>query len=447
MNRNSPLNFLHQPGCLIWLLAAACWVSHPPRCLAGPTIVSTVPANMGTAASPTTPFMVTFSEPMDPTATSVDFIDMSTFADLPTIPSWSANNTVLSCAPSSPWPINQMIVWTVDGQDPASDRLAGDNTGGVFTVSAMNTGCDTNTTLLSLTVAKGALYAQTSSGMPVLNSNTPYMFLSCLSLPCPRDATNISLTIPSGAVQGMALTPIPGHLTFEDLYATPAAVDAAYTAGDYVFNIQEVASNQQVTLDFPSTLEQPPAPHLSNFSTAQAVNPLQPFKLEWDPVAGGTPADCIYVEIYGGVFATPAPGEAGALDGTATGVTIPAGVLQPNRSYNGIVCFYHFLLATNDHACVSLLYRSTGTEFNLHTTGGSTSPLVLTNISWTKGGGFIFEVSCSIGQSLIAEYCTNLASKQWQTLCSLIGTSQSMCLTDPDAGTNLQVFYRVRTGP
>ena len=39
----------------------------------------------------------------------------------------------------------------------------------------------------------------------------------------------------------------------------------------------------------------------------------------------GTTTDCIYVEIYGGVFRTPNLGEVGALNGTATSVTIPAG--------------------------------------------------------------------------------------------------------------------------
>ena len=41
------------------------------------------------------------------------------------------------------------------------------------------------------------------------------------------------------------------------------------------------------------------------------MNASLPFALGWDAFSGGTAADCIYVEIYGGVFKTAAIGEAG----------------------------------------------------------------------------------------------------------------------------------------
>ena len=80
---------------------------------------------------------------------------------------------------------------------------------------------------------------------------------------------------------------------------------------------------------------------------------------------------CVYVEIYGGVFQTPALGSAGALDGTATTVLFPAGTFQTNHAYSGIVTFYHYFLATNPGPSISLVYQASATEFTLHTGDGS----------------------------------------------------------------------------
>ena len=226
--------------------------------------------------------------------------------------------------------------------------------------------------------------------------------------------------------------------------AVTSALDAAYPAGNYTFQVQAVASNQTVVVTYPSSLTQPPAPHLTNYTAGQAINPNQPFVLGWDPLAGGSGSDVIYVEIYGGYFHTPALGDAGSLNGLATGVTIPAGTLPPNQTYSGCVTFYHCLLVTNGTAYLTLTYRAATTEFGLQTGSGST-PLVLTPAGWTTGGGFNFETTCTNGQALIAEYTTNLAPPHWTTLYSTNSQSSSVRFGDPRAATNRQLFYRVRT--
>jgi hypothetical protein len=301
--------------------------------------------------------------------------------------------------------------------------------------------------MLSFTISKGWMYEQTSAAAPVMNTNAPYCFLACMSIPCPRNANSVSLQLPPGGIEDMNPTTIAGHLTWTDCtQASVSDFETAYPSGDYTFTIWATASNQSVAVNLPSSLVQPPAPHLANYAAAQSVYACQPFTLTWDPFTGGTAADCISVQIYGGVFSTPAPGGTGLLNGTATSVVIPAGTFQTNSSYSGCVSFYHFLLQTNGDSYVSLAYRSSTTEFGLVTSGAGS--LMVTNAGWaTVGKVFAFDVPCSPGQSLVAEYCKNLLAGQWHTLLSTNSVTDCVRFCDPGATTNSQLFYRVRTGP
>ena len=415
--------------------------------LAAPTILSTAPSNMESGVSPSRSVSFTFSEPMNPVLTTVQFMDAATAQFLPATPGWNVGNTVLTCTPTDPWPANHTIVWMAAGSNPAGTPL-GDPTLGMFMTAAASTGCDPIATLASFTVSKGWLYQQTSSSAPTLHPDSPYCFLGCMTLPCPRSATNVSLRVPSGPTLNLASTPLPGHLTLPDCsYNNLTAYEAAYPYGNYLFSIQSTASNQQVTISFPATLTQPPAPRLSNYLAAQTIDPAQPFGLSWYPLAGGSAADCIYVEVYGGVFATPGPGAAGALNGTATGVVIPAGIFQPNQSYSGCVTFYHLQLATNGSSHISLAYRASTTEFSLRTGSGQLPPPVITNAVCTSGGAFSFEIPCSPGQSFVIESSATLLPDSWQPLCSTNSLSSRVRIVDPHPATQQRLFYRARRGP
>ena len=445
MNLNSSLRLI--PGNrLVALLVLVGLFLTLRQSQAAPTIVSTVPANMATGVSPTAPIVFTFSEAMNTAITMVTFMDMSTAQSLIPSAAWSVGNTVLTCTPVTPWTGNHMIMWTASGRSAAGIALTA--TYGFFTSAAAGTGCDTNAPMLSFTVAKGWMYGQTSASAPALNASSPYCFVPCMSLPCPRDATNVTLQLPAGGVYNMALSSIPGHLTLIDCsYINQTAFEAAYPSGNYTFNVQSVGSNQPVTVNLPPDLTQPPAPRLTNYLAGQAINPAQPFVLAWDPFTGGTTADRISVEIYGGVFRTPTIGEAGGLNGTATAVVIPAGTFQPNHQYSGCVSFYHYRLITNGTAYLTLTYRCSTTEFNLATGSGSVYCPVITNAGWAGVGKFRFDVLCSSNQTLVVERRTNMVDI-WKALSTNNSTSQSVPFTDPGAGTNPRSFYRVRTsGP
>lgn len=428
------------------LVGLALWLSST-LAMGQPVLVSTVPANMSANVSPGALVSFTFSEAMDPVLTTAQFMDGSTAQFLTVTPAWSSGNKVLTCTPNSPWPANHTIVWMLDGQNPAGTPLGG-TPSGFFMTAAAATGCDPAATMPSFTVSKGWMYEQTSSVAPALNPNNPYCFLACMTLPCPRNATNVTLAVPGGPTLNMMLSALPGHLTLPDCsYTGLTAYEAAYPYGNYQFTIQATTSNQQVTVNFPSGVTQPPAPHIANYAAAQTIDAAQPFTLAWDPLVNGTTADCIYAEIYGGVFSTPGPGGTGALNGTATGVSIPAGTLQPNQSYSGCVTFYHLQLLTNGASHVSLAYRASTTEFSLHTGSGQVTAPVLTNPACALGGTLSFEIACSPGQMLVVETSTNLLPQSWQPLCTTNTTTSRARIVDSRPATNQRLFYRVRVGP
>ena len=409
---------------------------------AAPVLTSVVPARMVSGVPPSAPIIFTFSEAMNPALTTAQFMDSTTYQFLTAFTTaWSAGNSVLTCTPTAPLPAH-MIVWMVSGASPAGAEL---NDGSFFTVGAGETGCDPAAPMLSFTVSQSRSYVQSSADTPALNTNHPYCFLGCMTLPCPRNATNVTLRGPVGPAANMTLSPIPGHLTLLDCsFADQAALDQAYPSGDYLFTIQSVSSNQAVTVNLPAGQSCPPAPRVSNFAAARAVDPAQPFVLRWDPLPVSSSAQCVMLEIYG-VLSTPPLGEPGAMNGAATSFTIPPAALAPNQTYPCGLTFQTYALVTNSTG-VMLTYCGAVTEFDLVTTGG-TSIIVLTNAACSLGTGFTFEVTCAPGQQLVAEYSSNLAPNQWQPFATTNTTAARLRFTDPRPLSSSPVFYRVRTGP
>jgi hypothetical protein len=187
---------------------------------------------------------------------------------------------------------------------------------------------------------------------------------------------------------------------------------------------------------------------LRDYTAAQSVNPAQSFKLSWQSFSGGTATDCVYVTI-GKAFASPQPTVPNALPGTATSLVIPANTLAPNNNYDSYVSFYHLLLSSNlDESYLGLAYRYSVTEFNLSTAAASTTPLLLTKLSWS-GHTLSFDVTSAIGQSLIVQYNTgNISSAgQWKTLLTTTNTTGVVQVSDSANTTNHYVFYRAMSGP
>ena len=436
------------------LLVLTWTLMHLSSVQAAPTIVSSVPPNLASGVSPSAPVVFTFSEAMNKSSTEVtfqSFIPPFTIVDQPTTAVWTSGDTVLTCTPSPAFPANAQIIWSASGENPVGDFLEGD-TEGIFTTSTGSSsgGSGTNA-ITTFSVGKVHHYQQTSAGAPTLDPATPYGFSGVTALSSNRTATSVTLTNPTPTVfYNLFHLPPPSAEIFilSTNFTSLSTYDAAFPAGNYSFFVQAATSNQTVMVNLPdpTSMPQPDAPHLTNYPAAQTVNPGQLFVLGWDAFPGATAADYIYVEI-GTNYSSPSPMKPGALLGTARTFTIPAGILQPNATYDSTIGFYRPLSATNANFATTA-YRATFTDFSLITTDGSAaSPPVLTNASWSLGV-FSFDVVSTPGQIVTVEYTTNvLSAGPWPTLLTTNSPGTMFHIVSPQAGSNPSLFYRARNGP
>lgn len=126
-------------------------------------------------------------------------------------------------------------------------------------------------------------------------------------------------------------------LDYRTTFDSKAELDAAYPEGAYLLTITGASDGVKALTLTLTGGTYPNIPAVTNFTATQAVNPSAPFILGWKAFTGGTANDAIVVVVKDLmtdtiVFSTPSAGLAGALDGRATSVTIPANSLPANNS-------------------------------------------------------------------------------------------------------------------
>ena len=362
-------------------------------------------------SSPTAAVVFTFSTAMNPTATTADFLDTTAFESPTMTFTWSAGNTVLTCRPSDGFANNRTIQWNVNGQDAVGNVLTG-ATGSFTTVPGVNGGSGTNAVSI-FQVTKYAVYGQVSSAAP---SFTTYEFFGQTILASNRTATSITVTIPvtSSVVSLDEDTLQPQRFSFASFTPNQTTFDTTFPLGNYVFNVTPA---QQVTVNLPN-FSQPNIPVVGNYNAAQAIDPSQPFTLMWNTYSNAAGKDWILLSISaasgGALFSTPLFDQPGSLSGSATGVTIPAGVLPANSTNTVFLGFAHTTSVTNS-GNVSLAVVATVTLFAIRTTtSGSVtgSPPVLTILP--SGTNVLVEwPTNATGYNL--QFSTNPASSSWST--------------------------------
>jgi hypothetical protein len=194
-------------------------------------------------------------------------------------------------------------------------------------------------------VVKGHAYAQTADAPPV-GSSQPFRFQVFTDLTT-TGLLSAKLTLPGGAQQALVATGGDTSPSLQAKFATQAALDLAYPSGNYTVTFQTASQGTHaVTLPLPASTY-PAAPQVANFAAAQAVNPDAPFTVRWNAFPGGTTGDFVQFMLEtadgNGVYETPAPGTPGALNGTATALTLPASILTPGTTYQARVLFAKFL--------------------------------------------------------------------------------------------------------
>jgi hypothetical protein len=430
-------------------VASACLFGLAPQALAQPSLISTVPADTAQDVSPTTSVVFTFSEPMNVAATTADFSSVVlappfTPVPVPTTATWSVGNTVLTCKATAPagFPANSVVTWQLDGENPAGDTLS---ESGVFMTGSGGggTGYGTNA-ITSFVLGKIHQYVSDASGNPVPDPDLPYMFGANVGLASNVIASSITLRLPAGSVSNLTQNFLHKEIYYLAYMDTNlASLNNTFPDGNYSFTVQSTPT-QTVPVTLPSTMQQPNAPKVSNFSALAAVDPTQPFVLSWAPFQGGAPSDFISVNV-GSLFSTPDVGKVGALSGTATPVTIPAGTLPANSTNSLTIEFYRGAFVTNS-SYVTAAYKATISDYDIVAKGSTPPPsdIVLTNVTLTSTG-ITFEIPPTTA-TVTVEYNVAPRTTGWLTLFTTNSLGAPITVSDPVSPSVPARFYRVRSG-
>ena len=427
-------------------------LANPGHAVAQPTIVSTVPTNGATGVSPGGAVVIAFSTAMNPAATFVVFSDTTASNESPNVVlGWSAGNKVLTCTPAPQFANNHQIEWNVSGQDTVGNFLTGVTGGNFTTVLGVNGGSGTNA-LTTFLLGRYALYRQTNNAPPPLFT---YEFAEQSTMASNRTATAITLTTPATLPRTNLLVE---NLLYPEQYQTNIFTPNLTnfntnfpTVGSYVFEVTNsiAGSNQQVTVNLPNN-SLPNAPQIINYTNAQAINPSQPFTLNWNTFTNGGAADRVVVQINepstGGVgnsgillFQTSYNGPPAGLDGTATAVTIPANILPPNSTNDAFVVFGHVASTTGSGTSTTAIVGS-ATYFTVITTPASASAAPVLTIIPSGTNVLVEWPTNATGYTL--EFSTNLASTVWSTnLPAPVVVNTNNVVTNGISGTRR--FFRL----
>ena len=411
----------------------------------GQVTVASNPANGATGVSPSAPVTFSFSGAVRTNATTATFYSLSPPGAYPAISVWNSTSNLLTCTPSPAFPSSLALSWIISGQDAAGNPVSAM---GSFTTGSGsgNTGSGTNA-ITSFIVGKVVSYDQYSNAPPLLDPNAPYVFTATTSLASNLSATSITLTLPAGYVSNLLdnfTAPENWFLTY--VTTSSNAFNTTFPQGNYTFFVSATASNQTVLDPLPASMDQPPAPQVTNYTALQSVNVSQPFTIYWNPWAGGAATDFIYVTAANSGWQSPPPAAPGALNGLATSVTIPANTLSANTNFLLFVGFYHATYATNGTWAAGA-YRATTTRMNLTTVTAAARP-TLANAAWS-GSVFGFDVNTSPTQTVTVIASTNCALPltQWQALLVTNSPGSRFHFSVPASMTNKTFFYGAHTGP
>jgi hypothetical protein len=361
---------------------------------------------------------------------------------------WNADRTVLFCFPASGLlPADTTISYTLNppGQTGFQD-LAGNplpTIQGQFTTGNQTVAPD----VAAYVLLKGAWYQQTNATTLIPATNEPPFSMGAfIPLNAPATVTNATFTGPNSLPLEFDGDEWGGRWGAN----SQANLDAAFPPGTYTFRMHTVHDGlRQVSLILPATTL-PNAPRLMNFSDAQAIDPQRPFTLQWQPFAGGTTNDRIQVEIElqnqwtrRTVFASPDPLSPDALNGLATGITIPAGTLPAGRQFTAFIAFIKIVSvdSTSYPGALGIVACEANTTVNLSATGTPVRP-VMRNLR--HFGNYVrFEIQGELETPYTIEFTENF--QQWYNLRSDWNRTGAIIIEDWNLNPTRR-FYRVREG-
>jgi hypothetical protein len=328
-----------------------------------PELVGSAPTNGMTGVFSGTPVVFSFSESMDTTRIGIQWssgLDASAF-----LCEWGDDGKSLVCfypagfpAAHIGWALNSVAGAANNFHDLAGNELPAGKYHGTFAVAGATGGCDGAGVVegAGFGLFKQANYLQSGPFDPTANPTnaaSAYAFVSyALSIGTLPPITSIEFPAPPA--------PLPHKLDFlsattfigtglsvqNQSFSSKAALDAAYPAEDYAFQVRNTAVQviDQVVLHVQAS-GYPPIPRFANYAAAQAVDPTNDFTLEWTPVPGAGTNDALALQIADNtgtiVFSAPNTCLDIALPVTAASIVVPAGTLVVGQSYQATLSFFH----------------------------------------------------------------------------------------------------------
>jgi hypothetical protein len=169
----------------------------------------------------------------------------------------------------------------------------------------------------------------------------------------------------------------------QQTHSSAATRDEYFPDGEVTFTLFDFDTNPEATLTL-STPPLPPIPAVVNYAEAQAIDPSLPFTLRWNGIAGAGAQDRIWVQISswnGPLLTTAIPGAPGALEGSATEIEIPAGMLNEQEGIWASIGFFKVGGQTAgtlpDSTALTGSYRVTELELALQDNGSGDAPTLV----------------------------------------------------------------------
>ncbi|HTI99217.1 MAG TPA: Ig-like domain-containing protein, partial [Dongiaceae bacterium] len=285
-----------------------------------PTLVSVTPPDLASNVAPTAPVVFAFSEAMNTNSTAAQFKDSaSPMVSLPVTISWSADRTRLTNTPVGPFPDGAMILWSLTGQNLAGTALAA--TTGMYWIT--NSGATLTNPPGVVLVACGESVTQTDTNLFEF-AQPEFVALATANpgwgyLVTPPGASS-TLTLGNAGTDGV--------LEFTDADPDAAAFATNYPAGNYGLELRNDTGTTLTSVGVAAG----PLPAVLQITPWQVTSHVvlgQNWPVQWTYAVGGSPVNYLRVTVEQDgaiIFATPLPGESGALTGNSNAIVVPANV-------------------------------------------------------------------------------------------------------------------------
>jgi hypothetical protein len=415
-----------------------------------PILFFTSPQNTATNVSVNATVTFTFSEAMANTQS----IEWSPNVNTAALSYAWINPLTLAVTSRGAFPANAIVTWRLNptAGNPANFRdVAGNPLATAAFLGSFTTGAAPSTNPCDQNpgddgrgfgnISKVVQYVQTNNAAPVLNIETAASFNATYRGASNQNVTAVSVNGPGG---NLALTNLFGFFLASRSFPTPAALEAAFPAGNYTVTANGAGA---ATVALGST-GQIPVPQINNLTALASMDVTKDFVLNFAPFTAAGASGGIFISINStdgeGEFHAPDPCIPRDLPNTATSVLIPANTFKAGQKYSGSISFSRSSFDTNAIPSTTVSASVSATTTFEFTPGGTNQPAQPAWTSFTRNadGTITYTITGKAGLSIGIEASDNVMGGWTQLSTAVLTTGSHQFTVDPRAQNKR--FYRAR---